>query len=58
VLIAGAWLNDHEKIQYHPYVVDEMIERFQARMFNRKASDSRNRPDRTLEVLELQLDRR
>jgi ubiquinone/menaquinone biosynthesis C-methylase UbiE len=44
-----------EKVQYHHYVVDEMIERFQARMFNRKASDPKNRPDRILEVLKLQL---
>ena len=47
-----------EKVQYHRYVVDEMIERFQARMFNLKASDPKNRPDRILEVLKLQLGQR
>jgi ubiquinone/menaquinone biosynthesis C-methylase UbiE len=35
-----------------------MTETFQARMFNRKASDPRNRPDRILEVLKLQLGQR
>jgi len=43
-----------EKVQYHRYVVREMMERYQARMFNRKASDPKNRPDRVLEVLKLQ----
>jgi arsenite methyltransferase len=35
-----------------------MIERFQARIRNRKASDPKNRPDRILEVLKLQLGQR
>jgi len=47
-----------EKIQYHRYVVDEMRERFQARMFNRKASSPKNRPDGILEVIKLQLRQR
>jgi hypothetical protein len=47
-----------EKVQYHRYVMDEMIERFQARIFNRKASDPKNRPGRILEVLKLQLRQR
>jgi len=35
-----------------------MIERYQASMFNQKASRPRNRPDRVLEVLKLQLGQR
>jgi arsenite methyltransferase len=42
----------------HRYVVDEMMERIQARMFNRKASSPKNRPDRILEVLKLRLEQR
>jgi ubiquinone/menaquinone biosynthesis C-methylase UbiE len=38
--------------------VEEIMERFQARMFNRKASDPKNRPDRILEALKLQLGQR
>jgi len=40
------------------YVVREMMERYRARMFNRKASDPMNRPDRVLEVLKLQFGHR
>jgi arsenite methyltransferase len=43
-----------EKIRYQRCVVREIIERYRARMFNRKASDPKNRPDQILEVLKLQ----
>jgi arsenite methyltransferase len=38
--------------------VRETMERYQARMFNRKASDPKNRPDRVVEVLKLKLGQR
>jgi hypothetical protein len=58
VPIASAWLDDYREGPISPSCRGEMIERFQARMFNRKASDPKNRPDRILEVLKLQLGQR